>query len=97
VSGVAILVSLSEIGFLIVAELGGRTVGVVAWKVDLALTALGVAYFFVVRALYALLFRFTHGARLPGILVVLFLTLALTGGLAKRSKLLGGGAKRQPA
>jgi O-antigen/teichoic acid export membrane protein len=95
VSGVAILVSLSEIGFLIVAELGGRTVGVVAWKIDLALTAFGVGYYLVARTLYAFLFRLTHGARLPGILVVLFVTLALTGGLAKRSKLLGG-ANRQP-
>jgi O-antigen/teichoic acid export membrane protein len=94
VSGVAILVSLSEIGFLIVAELGGRTVGVVAWKVDLALTAFSVAYFFLVKTLYALVFRFTHGARLPSILVVLSLTLALTGVLAKRSKLLGGSAAR---
>ena len=90
VSGVAILVSLSEIGFLIVAELGGRTVGVVAWKVDLALTAFGAAYYFVAKGLYTLVFRFTHGARLPSILVVLTVTLALAGGLAKRSKLLGG-------
>lgn len=90
VSGVALLVSLSEIGFLIVAAIGARTVGVVAWKVDLALTAFGLAYYFVARTLYALLFRFTHGARLPGILVVLCLTLAVTGGLAKRAKLLGG-------
>ena len=95
VSGVALLVSLSEIGFLIVAELGGRTVGVVAWKVDLALTVLGAAYYFVAKGLYTLVFRFTHGARLPSILVVLTVTLALTGGLAKRSKLLGG-AKREP-
>jgi O-antigen/teichoic acid export membrane protein len=96
VSGVAILASLSELGFLIVAQLGGRTVGVVAWKVDLALTAFGVAYCFLAKSLYTLLFRFTHGARLPSILVVLTLTLALTVGLAKRVGLLGGGANREP-
>ncbi len=95
VSGVAILVSLSEIGFLIVAELGGRTVGVVAWKVDVALTAFAVAYYFVAKFLYASVFHLTNGGRLPGILVVLGLTLVVTGGLAKRSKLLGGNRQRR--
>jgi hypothetical protein len=41
VEGVAVMVSLTELGYLVVAMLGCRQIGVVAWKSDLAITAFG--------------------------------------------------------
>lgn len=83
VSGVALLVSLSEIGFLVVAVIGCRQVGVVAWKADLAITLFAAAYAGACWLLYQGALRTLHGARLPAIAVVVVVTAGLTFALAK--------------
>ena len=87
-AGVAVLVSLTELGYLVVAMIGCRRIGVVAWKSDLAITAFGAVYLMVCKLLYDFALQSFHGMRVAAIAVVVMVTAALTFGLIKRSKLL---------
>jgi O-antigen/teichoic acid export membrane protein len=88
VAGVAVLVSLTELGYLVVAVIGCRQIGVVAWKSDLAITAFGALYLLVCKLLYEFALRSFHGTRIAAIAVVVVVTGGLTFGLIKRLKLL---------
>ena len=87
-AGVALLVSLSELGNLVVAMIGCRLTGTVAWKSDIAMTIFVAAYAAFCKVLYEASLRFMHGVRIGAIAVVAGITALVVVGLAKRSKLI---------
>lgn len=87
-AGVALLVSLSELGNLVVAMIGCRLTGTVAWKTDIAMTIFIAAYAAFCKVLYEASLRFMHGVRIGAIAVVAGITALVVVGLAKRSKLI---------
>lgn len=96
VPGVAVLVSLSELGYLGVAMFGCGKIGVVAWKSDLAITAFGFVYMLGCKLLYGVVLGYLTasasvglvGARAIAIAIVVAATAAVVFGLVKRLKLL---------
>jgi O-antigen/teichoic acid export membrane protein len=84
--GVAVLVSLSEIGNLTVALIGCRRTGLM-WKTDVAITLFVVAYGALCKVLYEGTFRLLHGSRVAGVAVVVTMTSVVVLRLARRLKL----------
>jgi O-antigen/teichoic acid export membrane protein len=88
VSGVAVLVSLSELGLLAVGIVGSARLGVVAWRFDLVITVFGAGYVWLCRAAYDVVLRASGGAPLAAVLAVFLGTAALTAALARKVELL---------
>jgi O-antigen/teichoic acid export membrane protein len=87
VVGVAIWLGISEIGSLVIAVLGWRGVGLSAWKSDVVITLLALAYTAVCQLVYESSLRLLHGASVAAMLVVVAMTGGVVWILGRRSKL----------
>jgi len=87
VVGVAIWLGISEIGSLAVAAFGWREIGLSAWKSDVVITLLALAYTAVCQLVYEAALRLFHGVSVPAMLVVVAMTGGVVWILGRRSKL----------
>jgi O-antigen/teichoic acid export membrane protein len=86
-TGVAVLVSLSELGNLAIAMFGCRLIGTLSLKANIGTTLFLGAYAALCKVLYEVSLRAFHGLRLAAIAAVVSLTGVVVAALARRLKL----------
>ena len=86
-TGVAVLVSLSELGNMAIAMYGCRLIGTLSVKTNIGTTLFLGAYTAFCKVLYEVSLRAFHGWRVVGIAVVVSVTGVVVAALARRLKL----------